>query len=51
MVTKDGTVCGTITDRDITVRAVAQGRDPGRVTVGEICSSELAYLGVAAANT
>jgi len=46
VVTKDGTVCGIVTDRDITVRAVAEGCDPGRVTVGEICSSELTYLGV-----
>ncbi len=32
---------GILTDRDIVVRALAEGRDPARTTVGEICSREL----------
>jgi CBS domain-containing protein len=32
---------GIVTDRDITVRAVADGRNPSEVTVGEICSGDL----------
>jgi len=35
---------GILTDRDIVVRALAEGRDPGRTTVGEICSRELTTL-------
>jgi signal-transduction protein with cAMP-binding, CBS, and nucleotidyltransferase domain len=37
-------ICGIVTDRDIAVRAVAQGRDPQSVTVGEICSRDLQTL-------
>lgn len=39
-----GTICGIVTDRDITVRAVAQGRDPAMTSVGDICSAEVATL-------
>ena len=35
---------GTITDRDITVRAVAEGRDPQSTTVGEIASRDLVTI-------
>jgi CBS domain-containing protein len=31
------------TDRDITVRAVAEGRDPSEVRVTEVMSSDIAY--------
>jgi CBS domain-containing protein len=34
-------VRGVLTDRDIVVRAVAEGRDPVRTRVGEIMSREL----------
>ncbi|MCA1843240.1 MAG: CBS domain-containing protein [Actinobacteria bacterium] len=37
-------ICGVVTDRDIAVRAVAEGRDPGQVRVGDICSRELEFL-------
>ncbi|AXI77458.1 CBS domain-containing protein [Peterkaempfera bronchialis] len=30
-------MCGIITDRDIVVKAIAHGKDPARVTVGELC--------------
>lgn len=36
-----GEVCGVVTDRDITVRAVAEGRDPSTVKVDDICSHDL----------
>jgi len=39
-----GTICGIVTDRDITVRAVAQGRDPAVTSVGDICSAEVTTL-------
>jgi CBS domain-containing protein len=32
---------GTVTDRDITVRVVAQERDPGSTTVREVASTDL----------
>jgi CBS domain-containing protein len=34
---------GLVTDRDITVRAVAEGRDPSQVRVSEVMSHEIAY--------
>jgi CBS domain-containing protein len=37
----NGRAVGIVTDRDIVVRAVADGKDPNRVTVGEIFSSHL----------
>lgn len=41
LVRKDGELCGIVTDRDIVVRAVAEGRDPEEVTVEEICTHDL----------
>jgi CBS domain-containing protein len=37
-------VCGMVTDRDIVVRALAEGRDPSTTTLAEICSREVACL-------
>ena len=36
-------LAGLVTDRDITVRAVAEGRDPSEVRVAEVMSSDIAY--------
>lgn len=36
---------GIITDRDITVRAVASGQDVRITTVGDICSTDIATVG------
>ena len=41
LVEKDGRVAGIVTDRDIVVRAVAEGRLPSTVKLGEICSDML----------
>ncbi len=38
---QDGSVCGVVTDRDIVVRAVADGRDPKLVKVRDICSGDV----------
>lgn len=35
VIDSDGHVQGIITDRDITIRAVAAGKDPNQVTVGQ----------------
>jgi CBS domain-containing protein len=37
----DGTMCGVVTDRDITIRAVAEGRDPSAVTLKDVCSHDV----------
>ncbi len=34
-------IVGILTDRDIVIRALAAGKDPAKVTVGEIMSREL----------
>jgi CBS domain-containing protein len=44
VVTENGSVCGIVTDRDIAVRAVAEGRDPDSTTAGDICSRDVATL-------
>ncbi len=36
---------GLVTDRDITVRVLAENRDPLTTRIGDICSSELVVLG------
>lgn len=33
----DGTVCGIVTDRDLALRVVAEGLDPGSVKLEAIC--------------
>jgi CBS domain-containing protein len=35
---------GLLTDRDIVVRAIAEGRDPAATRVSEICSREIATV-------
>ena len=35
---------GTITDRDITIRVVAEGKDPGSTTVREVASTQLVTI-------
>jgi len=37
-------VTGIVTDRDIVVRAVADGRDPSSCTVRDVCSGDLVTL-------
>src|SRR4051812_43501496 len=37
-------MCGVVTDRDIVVRAIAEGRDPGETKLGEVCSHEVITL-------
>ena len=44
VVLEGGRVCGILTDRDIVVRAVAEGRDLATTKVADICSQELTTL-------
>ena len=40
----DGRLSGLVTERDITVRVLAENRDPRTTRIGDICSSELVVL-------
>jgi CBS domain-containing protein len=40
-VVQEGRVVGLVTDRDLVVRVLAEGRDPSSTTIGEIASSDL----------
>ena len=50
----NGMLCGMVTDRDLVIRCVAAGKDPGKTTVREImtgkvaCASPDMEIGVAA---
>ncbi len=44
IVTDDGRIRGIVTDRDIAVRAVAEGRNPSEVHLGEIASTDVATV-------
>lgn len=45
IVTKDGgEMCGILTDRDIVVRALAEGLEPKRTKIDDICSHEVVTI-------
>jgi CBS domain-containing protein len=44
-VVQDQRLVGTVTDRDIAIRVVAEGRDAGATTVGEIASKDVVTIG------
>lgn len=41
---ENGRLVGVVTDRDITLRAVAKGNAPNRCTVSEVMSSDIKYV-------
>ena len=43
-VVEGDTLVGTVTDRDIAIRVVAEGKSPESVTVGEIASRDLVTI-------
>jgi signal-transduction protein with cAMP-binding, CBS, and nucleotidyltransferase domain len=45
LVKTDGQLTGLVTDRDITVRVLAEDRDPQSTSIGDICTSGLCVLG------
>ena len=45
LVMEDGRLYGLLTDRDITVRVLAEDRDPLATRLGDICSTDLVVLG------
>ena len=44
LVLTDGRLSGLVTDRDITVRVLAEDRDPRTTRIGDICSGEPVVL-------
>ena len=44
IVLTDGTICGIVTDRDLVVRALADGQDPGQIRLREVCSPDLTTI-------
>ncbi len=44
LVTRNGQLCGIVTDRDIVVRCIAPGEDPDEMRIEEICSRQLTTL-------
>jgi CBS domain-containing protein len=45
VITDGDQVHGILTDRDIVVRGIAEGRSPEEIQVGDICTSDLTTLG------
>ena len=45
LVLTDGRLSGLVTDRDITVRVLAESRDPRATRIGDICGCEVVTLG------
>jgi len=43
-IVEDGRLVGTVTDRDIAVRVVAEGKDPQSVSVRELASTDLVTI-------
>ncbi len=44
IVLEDEDIAGILTDRDIIIRAIAEGRSPADTTIGEIASRDLAVV-------
>lgn len=44
VVLQDSKPCGIVTDRDVVVRGLAEGKDPQNTTIAEICSRDLATV-------
>jgi CBS domain-containing protein len=40
-----GAVCGVVTDRDIAIRVVAEGVDPKKVKLSDICGGDVTTVG------
>ena len=43
-IVEGGRLVGTITDRDITIRVVAEGKDPQSTSVGDVASRDLVTI-------
>ncbi|SRR5258706_3549858 len=45
VVRKDGKLCGIVTDRDIVVRVLGEGKDPKTTTLDSVCTHQLTTVG------
>jgi signal-transduction protein with cAMP-binding, CBS, and nucleotidyltransferase domain len=45
VITNDDSLAGIVTDRDLTVRVLAEGTDPGDQTANDVMSTELCAVG------
>jgi CBS domain-containing protein len=41
----DGSLCGIVTDRDIVIKGIAEGKDPGSTRVDAVCSGTVVSVG------
>ena len=41
LVTRDGSLIGIVTDRDLVLRGIAEGKDPDELTLGDLATSDL----------
>ncbi|MFP5225510.1 MAG: CBS domain-containing protein [Actinomycetota bacterium] len=44
LVLRDGVFRGIVTDRDIAIRCVAEGRDPDQTSLGDICTQDVVTI-------
>lgn len=44
VVRKNGKLCGIVTDRDIAIRVVGEGRDPASTNLESVCSHEVTTI-------
>ncbi|KGN32823.1 histidine kinase [Knoellia sinensis KCTC 19936] len=45
VVGEDGRLCGIVTDRDLVIKAMAEGKDPNSTRVDEVCSATVVSVG------
>ena len=45
LIEENGQLTGVTTDRDIVIRAIAEGRDPNTTTLAEVCSGGVVTVG------
>lgn len=43
---EDGSLCGIVTDRDIVIKGLAEGKEPGSTRVDEVCSGTVVSVGL-----
>ena len=44
IVKDDGRICGIVTDRDLVIRAMAEGVDPKTKRLGDVCTEQLVSI-------
>lgn len=44
VVQKNGDICGIVTDRDLAIRVIAEGKDPATTSLESVCSKNLTTI-------